>query len=124
MGRPTKEMLKNRPLKKPLKRLRRSNRSKSLSEMATKDPKKVELRSKNAKLDKKRKNKMEDLPSKRPRRSVTVSENNSEVLELNSNNGRTNESLKLEAKGQLISNVLLVSSILPKKPTEFSGFLP
>ena len=100
MGRPTKEILKNRPLKKPLKRLRRSNRSKSLSEMATKDLKKVELRSKNAKLDKKRKNKMVELPSKRPRRSVTLSENDSKVLELNSNDaksGRNNENQKLEA---------------------------
>ena len=97
MGRPTKEILKSRPLKKPLKRLRRSNRSKSLTEMATKDLKKVELRSKNAKLNKKRKNKMEELPSKRPRRSVTLSENDSKVLELNSNDGRNNENQKLEA---------------------------
>ena len=88
MGRPTKETLKNRPLKKPLKRLRRSNRSKSLSEMATKDLKKVELRSKNAKLDKKRKNEMEELPSKRPRRSVTLPENDSKVLEFNSNDAK------------------------------------
>ena len=34
-----------------------------------------------AKLDKKRKNKMEDLPPKRPRRSVMISENDSKVLD-------------------------------------------
>ena len=99
MGRPTKEKLKSRTLKKPLKRLRRSNRSKSSSEMATKDLKKVELRSKNAKLDKKGKTKVEELPSKRPRRSVTIStlsENDSKVLESKWNDSKSFKNNEIE----------------------------